>query len=88
MLTAVCMFIASLQELDPEFVPEESSQQSTESQLEAEMRADPARSHTPPWGDKEPDTLKRLMAPPGTFGSPQPPGDMPPREVSPIREQL
>jgi hypothetical protein len=58
----------------------EASQQSTESQLEQEMLDDENRSQTPEWTAsvnrrgtqqlEEPDSLKRLRAPSGAFGSP------------------
>ena len=70
-LTQTCIYVASLQQPDSEFVAEES-QQSTESQLEREMLADEDRSHTPQGsqGSRGPDSLERLRAPPGTFDSP------------------
>ena len=92
LMTELCTFVAGLQKPDPKYVPDES-QQSTESQLEAEMLADVGRSPTPDWTPdwtrsanrsgherwemqlQEPESLKRLRAPPGTFGSPLPHSD-------------
>eukprot|EP00966_Prymnesium_polylepis_P159517 3686570-Prymnesium_polylepis.1 len=79
-LTPLLLFVDGLREPDPLYtVPPEDSQQSTESQLEQEMLDDENRSQTPEWkvsqnrrGEQrleEPDSLERLRAPPGTFGS-------------------
>ena len=62
------------------YAPDES-QQSTESQLEAEMLDDEDRSQTPQWTrptrsghPREPASLERMRAAPGAFGSPLVPG--------------
>ena len=70
-LSDACTFIASQKEPDREYVANES-QESTESQLEAEMQDD-SRTATPlAQSSEEPDSLERLRAPPGAFGSPVP----------------
>ena len=84
-LSELCAFAASLKEPDRPYVPPSDSQpndsqQSTDSQLDIEMLEDPKRDPTPQWltstsrsGQQrldEPPSLKRLRAPPGSFGSP------------------
>ena len=79
-VTQLCVFVAGLQEPDRAYVAGESQPSISDSQAEREMLDDADRSQTPEWGVsftrsglerlEEPPSLKRLRAPPGSFGSP------------------
>ena len=73
-LAEACTHISNLFQPDPEYVEaKESSQETTDSQLELAMLDDEDRSQTPQArGSAEPDSLLRLRASPGAFGSPLP----------------
>jgi hypothetical protein len=77
-LTELCTQVAGLQQRDREYVPGESQQSKTDSQLEREMieyeQQEYEQQQTPQGSraSEEPDSLERMREPPGAFGSPVP----------------